>query len=183
MSDVTSLLLAAKNDDPQAMNRLFEVLYDDLRLMARAKLRRSAPMTVLDTTALVHESYLRFLRTGDLRVEDRPHFLAYAARVMRSIVVDLIRSRLADRHGGNALHVTLNTDISDSASVREDEVIMVNDALDELATIDPRLVKVVEMRYFAGMSEDEIAESLGVSVRTVERDWEKARLFLYRALK
>jgi RNA polymerase sigma factor (TIGR02999 family) len=183
MSDVTSLLLAAKNDDPQAMNRLFEVLYDDLRLMARAKLRRSAPMTVLDTTALVHESYLRFLRTGDLRVEDRPHFLAYAARVMRSIVVDLIRSRLADRHGGNALHVTLNTDISDSASVREDEVIMVNDALDELATIDPRLVKVVEMRYFAGMSEVEIAESLGVSVRTVERDWEKARLFLYRALK
>ena len=183
MSDVTSLLLAAKNDDPQAMNRLFEVLYDDLRLMARAKLRRSAPMTVLDTTALVHESYLRFLRTGDLRVEDRPHFLAYAARVMRSIVVDLIRSRLADRHGGNALHVTLNTDISDSASVREDEVIMVNDALDELATIDPRLVKVVEMRYFAGMSEDEIAESLGVSVRTVGRDWEKARLFLYRALK
>ncbi len=183
MSDVTSLLLAAKNDDSQAMNRLFEVLYDDLRLLARAKLRRSAPMTVLDTTALVHESYLRFLRTGDLRVEDRPHFLAYAARVMRSIVVDLIRSRLADRNGGNALHVTLNTEISDSASVREDEVIMVNDALEELGTIDPRLVKVVEMRYFAGMSEDEIAESLGVSVRTVERDWEKARLFLYRALK
>jgi RNA polymerase sigma factor (TIGR02999 family) len=183
MSDVTSLLLAAKNDDSQAMNRLFEVLYDDLRLLAHAKLRRSAPMTVLDTTALVHESYLRFLRTGDLKVEDRPHFLAYAARVMRSIVVDLIRSRLADRHGGDALHVTLNTEIAESASVREDEVILVNDALEELATIDPRLVKVVEMRYFAGMSEDEIAESLGVSVRTVERDWEKARLFLYRALK
>lgn len=183
MSDVTSLLFAARNDDSQAMNRLFEVLYDDLRLLARAKLRRSAPMTVLDTTALVHESYLRFLRTGDLKVEDRPHFLAYAARVMRSIVVDLIRSRLADRHGGAALHVTLNTEIAESASVREDEVILVNDALEELATIDPRLVKVVEMRYFAGMSEDEIAESLGVSVRTVERDWEKARLFLYRALK
>lgn len=183
MSDVTSLLLAAKNDDVQAMNRLFELLYDDLRQLARAKLRRSAPMTVLDTTALVHESYLRFLRTGDLKVEDRPHFLAYAARVMRSIVVDLIRSRLADRRGGDALHVTLNTEIAESASVREDEVILVNDALDELATIDPRLVKVVEMRYFAGMSEEEIAESLGVSVRTVERDWEKARLFLYRALK
>ena len=183
MSDVTSLLLAARNDDSQAMNRLFEVLYDDLRLLARAKLRRSAPMTVLDTTALVHESYLRFLRTGDLKVEDRPHFLAYAARVMRSIVVDLIRSRLADRNGGDALHVTLNTEIAESASVREDEVILVNDALEELATIDPRLVKVVEMRYFAGMSEEEIAESLGVSVRTVERDWEKARLFLYRALK
>jgi len=165
------------------MNRLFELLYDDLRLLARAKLRRSAPMTVLDTTALVHESYLRFLRTGDLKVEDRPHFLAYAARVMRSIVVDLIRSRLADRHGGDQLHVTLNTEIAESASVREDEVILVNDALEELATIDPRLVKVVEMRYFAGMSEDEIAASLGVSVRTVERDWEKARLFLYRALK
>jgi RNA polymerase sigma factor (TIGR02999 family) len=183
MSDVTSLLFAARNDDSQAMNRLFEVLYDDLRLLAHAKLRRSAPMTVLDTTALVHESYLRFLRTGDLQVEDRPHFLAYAARVMRSIVVDLVRSRLADRHGGDALHVTLNTEIAESASVREDEVILVNDALEELATIDSRLVKVVEMRYFAGMSEDEIAESLGVSVRTVERDWEKARLFLYRALK
>ncbi len=183
MSDVTSLLFAARNDDSQAMNRLFEVLYDDLRLLAHAKLRRSAPMTVLDTTALVHESYLRFLRTGDLKVEDRPHFLAYAARVMRSIVVDLIRSRLADRNGGDALHVTLNSEIAESASVREDEVIMVNDALEELATIDPRLVKVVEMRYFAGMSEDEIAQSLGVSIRTVERDWEKARLFLYRALR
>ncbi len=183
MSDVTSLLFAARNDDSQAMNRLFEVLYDDLRLLAHAKLRRSAPMTVLDTTALVHESYLLFLRTGDLKVEDRPHFLAYAARVMRSIVVDLIRSRLADRNGGDALHVTLNSEIAESASVREDEVIMVNDALEELATIDPRLVKVVEMRYFAGMSEDEIAQSLGVSIRTVERDWEKARLFLYRALR
>jgi RNA polymerase sigma factor (TIGR02999 family) len=183
MSEITMLIQAARADDPAALDRLFSALYDDLRQLARSKLRRATPMTSLDTTALVHESYLRFLKAGELKVEDRPHFLAYAARVMRSIVVDIIRQRMADRRGGDAIQVTLNTNIAESVSARDDEVILVNDALEELGKIDPRLVKVVEMRYFAGMREDEIAESLGVSTRTVERDWEKARLFLYRALK
>jgi RNA polymerase sigma factor (TIGR02999 family) len=183
MSEITMLIQAARADDPAALDRLFSALYEDLRQLARAKLRRATPMTSLDTTALVHESYLRFLKAGDLKVEDRPHFLAYAARVMRSIVVDIIRQRMADRRGGDVVQVTLNTNIAESVSTRDDEVILVNDALEELGKIDPRLVKVVEMRYFAGMREDEIAESLGVSTRTVERDWEKARLFLYRALK
>jgi RNA polymerase sigma factor (TIGR02999 family) len=183
MSEITMLIQAARADNPGAMDQLFAALYDDLRQLARAKLRRAAPMTSLDTTALVHESYLRFLKAGELKVEDRPHFLAYAARVMRSIVVDIVRSRMTDRRGGDAVQITLNTHISESVSDCDDEVIRVNDALEELGKIDQRLVQVVEMRYFAGMREDEIADSLGVSTRTVERDWEKARLFLYRALK
>ncbi len=183
VSEITALFQAARSDDPGAMDALFAALYDDLRVLARSKLRRTNAMTSLDTTALVHESYLRFLKAGDLKIEDRPHFLAYAATVMRSIIVDMVRHRMADRRGGDSIQITLNTNIAESVGVRDDEVILVNDALGELAKIDARLVKVVEMRYFAGMSEEQIAESLGVSTRTVERDWEKARLYLYRALK
>jgi RNA polymerase sigma factor (TIGR02999 family) len=183
MADITQLLHDAQSEDPAAMNELFATLYDDLRQLARSKLRRVGPMTALDTTGLVHESYLKFLKAGEVKIEDRPHFLAYASRVMRSIIVDLVRQRLADRHGGGVANVTLNTNIAESVHQRDDEVILVNDALEELGAIDARLVKVVEMRYFAGLSEQEIADTLGLSVRTVERDWEKARLFLHQALK
>lgn len=183
MTNITTLIHSAEGNDPAAMNQLFATLYEDLRQLARSKLRRVGPLTALDTTGLVHESYLKFLKAGDLKIEDRPHFLGYASRVMRSIIVDLVRQRLADRNGGGVANVTLNTSIAESAHKRDDEVILVNDALEELGEIDKRLVKVVEMRYFAGLSEQEIADTLGLSVRTVERDWEKARLFLHRALK
>jgi RNA polymerase sigma factor (TIGR02999 family) len=183
MADITSLLHQAQTNDPKAVDELFAALYDELHRLARAKLSRVAPMTVLDTTVLVHESYLKLLKAGELTIESRPQFLGYASRVMRSIIVDMVRQRQTERNGGGAAHVTLNTNVADSVSDRDDEVIRVNDALEELAAIDLRLVQVVEMRYFAGLSEKEIAEALAVSVRTVERDWEKARLFLHRALK
>jgi RNA polymerase sigma factor (TIGR02999 family) len=182
MADLNTLIQNANAHDAQAMDALFAALYDELHQLARSKLSRVGPMTVLDTTVLVHESYLKLMKAGDLTIESRPQFLGYASRVMRSIIVDMVRQRLTERSGGGAAHVTLNTNIAEGVSDRDDEVIRVNDALEELAAIDKRLVQVVEMRYFAGLSEQEIAEALGLSVRTVERDWEKARLFLHRAL-
>jgi RNA polymerase sigma factor (TIGR02999 family) len=168
--------------DP-ALAQIFELTYRELRDLAHRRLRRASPITVLDTTALVHECYLRLVRLGRLHARDHSHFLAYAARVMRSIVVDTIRSRLAQRRGGGDLHVTLGTDIADGAAANEQQVLRVDEALQELARLDERLVKVVEMRYFAGLTPEEIATTLGVTSRTVRRDWEKARLLLFAALQ
>lgn len=183
MSDVTTLLEAARAGDGPALDQLCSVMYRELHGLAHARLRRSAQITLLDTTSLVHESYLRLLKVGRLNVTDRSHFLAYAARVMRSIIMDFVRQRRAERRGGDQLHVTLSTDIADAVHVAADQVIRIDDALEDLGKVDARLVKVVEMRYFAGMSEQEIAECLGVTDRTVRRDWEKARLLLSAALQ
>lgn len=182
MNDLTTLIRSAQRGEDGAVGRLFELLYDELHRIAHAKIRNANGITLLDTTGLVHESYLKLVKMGQLQVADRPHFLAYAARAMRSIVVDFARRMLAERRGGNALHVTLDT--AAGGSVTDDEqIVRVHDALAELAAIDERLVKVVEMRYFAGLDESEIAQALGVTVRTVERDWEKARLYLFASLK
>jgi RNA polymerase sigma factor (TIGR02999 family) len=133
----------------------------------------------LDTTALVHEAYLRFRSAGYVRISDRPHFLAYAARAMRSIVVDFVRKRGAARRDGDP------SSLPDPSTLPagESEIIRVDKALQELAAVSERLVKVVEMRYFGGMKETEIAVALSVTERTVRRDWEKARLLLARALQ
>ena len=160
---------------------LFAELYPELRQLAHSRLRKNEPITLLDTTSLVHEAYLRVVRAGK-DLTDRSHFRAYVAHVMRSIVVDLVRQRRAERRGGDQERVTLDTGALDPNRPEEDQIIRVNDALDELATVDERLVKVVEMRYFGGMSELEIAEGLGVTERTVRRDWEKARILLASAL-
>jgi RNA polymerase sigma factor (TIGR02999 family) len=165
------------------IDELFASFYDDLRRLAHARLRRSSDLTSLDTTGLVHESYFRFLSAANFVLEDRLGFLSYASRVMRSIVVDLIRQKLTLKNGGNATEITLNTNIVESVCEPENEVLRINEALEELATIDERLALVVEMRYFGGLSEQEIAEALGLSTRTVERDWEKAKLFLQNTLQ
>jgi RNA polymerase sigma factor (TIGR02999 family) len=183
MGDLTTLLDAARLGDDAALDQLCSVMYRELRELAHARLKRSEQITLLDTTSLVHEAYLRLTKVGRLDVSGRAHFLAYAARVMRSIIVDFVRQRRADRRGGEQLHVTLNTDIAESAHAEIDQVIRVNDALLDLEQVDGRLVRVVEMRYFAGMSEQEIAECLGVTERTVRRDWEKARALLSAALQ
>jgi len=183
MSEITLLLRAAGTGDREAADRVIALLYADLRRLARSRLRRSGDITLLDTTALVHESYLRIQHADELDFPDRHHFLAYASRVMRTVVVDLVRADRAERRGGEAVHVTLNTRVGDSAWRHEDEVLRVHEALDELAAIDARLAQVVEMRYFAGLLEAEIAAALGVTERTVQRDWQKARLFLSTVLK
>ncbi|MBX3603827.1 MAG: sigma-70 family RNA polymerase sigma factor [Piscinibacter sp.] len=164
---------------------LFAATYRELRLLARARLRGGGRNTLLDTTALVHESYLRLSRGGELQFPDRPRFLAYASRVMRSVIIDMVRQRQTDRHGGGAVHVTLTGDVADAAGVPADEahIVRVHEALLELARVDERMAQVVEMRYFGGLNDLEIAEALQVTDRTVRRDWEQARLFLAEALK
>jgi RNA polymerase sigma factor (TIGR02999 family) len=183
MTEITTLLRAAAAGDRIAADQAFALLYADLQRLAHSRMRRSGDMTLLDTTALVHESYLRFQAAGDLEFADRQHFLAYAARVMHTVVVDLVRARQADRRGGGAEHVTLNTAIGDAVTRHDDEILRVHDAMSDLASTDQRLANVVEMRYFGGLSELEIAESLGVTERTVQRDWQKARLFLSTVLR
>jgi RNA polymerase sigma factor (TIGR02999 family) len=183
MSDVTQLLGAARRGEDGAVDRLCEILYQDLRKLARARLRPHQRGTLLDTTSLVHESYMRLAKAGEVDVSDRAHFLGYAGRVMRSVIIDFVRAKQAERRGGDNVLVTLNTNIAASIPAAEDDLIRLSDALDELAKIDERMVRVVEMRYFAGLNEQEIASALGITDRTVRRDWEKARLLLHAALK
>ncbi len=176
------LLSAVRRGEAGAVDELFGLLYPDLRQLAHSRLRRSGRFTLLDTTVLVHESYLRLFKAGTLEAGDRGQFMAYAARVMRSVVVDFARSRGAERRGGDAIRVELEEGLAEALDPREREVIRIHEALEELATIDERLVRVVEMRYFAGMTEEQVAEALELSRRSVARDWEKARLFLATAL-
>ena len=183
MGQVTTLLSAIGEGQPDALGDLYALLYPELHRLAHARVRRSGDLTLLDTTSLVHESYLRFERTGAVAFRDRSQFMAYAARVMRSVVVDVVRSRQTARRGGDSGHVELDEDQIGPQDPVGDEILRVHEALEELAAIDPRLVQVVEMRYFAGMTELEVSDALGMAVRTVARDWEKAKLFLHASLR
>jgi RNA polymerase sigma factor (TIGR02999 family) len=183
MKEVSTLLRATTAGVQSAAEQLFELLYGELRAIASAQLHRNDHMGLLSTTTLVHESYLRFANTGELRPEDRTHFLAYASHVMRSIVVDTARRHLADKRGAGQAHVRLSTDLADTVTLSDEQTIRLHEALEDLSALEPRLGKVVEMRYFGGLQEEQIAEALAVSLRTVQRDWEKARLLLGMALK
>ena len=171
-------------DEPTPVDDAFAQAYRELRRMAHARLRDGGRNTVLDTTALVHETYLKLQRgQGAVAFPDRARFLVYAGRAMRSIIIDLVRRRRAVRHGGEVLHVTLTGDLLDAPAAGEDEILRVHEALQEMAGVDPRMAQVVELRYFGGLSDVEIGQALGVTDRTVRRDWEQARLFLAQALK
>lgn len=177
--------LPADGDGREApgVDMLFAETYRELQKLARIRLRDGGRATLLNTTTLVHESYLRLVSAGFLRANDKAHFMSYAASAMRSIIVDVVRKRNAARYGGHAPRVTFDAELANNISVAEHEIIGIHDALDELATLDPRMARIVEMRYFAGMTEGEIAETLGLTDRTVRREWEKARLWLSAALK
>jgi len=181
--DVTTLIAAARAGDRQAASQAFALLYDELRRMARARLRPHQTMTLLDTTSLVHESYLKLVGQEALPVDNRRHFFAYASQVMRSVIVDFARAAAAERRGGDADHLVLDTALGERVAAPEDDVLRVHEALETLAQADPRLARIVEMRYFGGLTEAEVAEALELSERTVRRDWEKARLLLFAALK
>lgn len=183
MAELTQALadLRAGQASPDAVNALFRATYDELKRVAHLRLRgRSA--TALDTTSVVHESYLRFLNASRLDLKDRAHFLAYASKVMRSVIVDMVRRRSAARRGGDETLVTLGTGLKDLLS-RDGEVLQLDDALTALGRVDAQLVQIVEMRFFAGLSVEEVAEALGSSPRTVFRQWEKARLVLLDAMQ
>ena len=184
MSQVTTLLSALAEGKSEVFGELYALLYPELHRLAHSRVRRSGDMTLLDTTSLVHEAYLRFENTGAVAFRDRAQFMAYSARVMRSIVVDTVRKRSSERRGGEAAHIDLaEAEAMEAADPKENEVLRVHDSLEELASIDARLVQVVEMRYFAGMTVTEIASVLNLAERTVARDWEKARLFLHASLR
>jgi RNA polymerase sigma factor (TIGR02999 family) len=155
--------------------------YEDLRRLAKARLRSSGPLTLLDTAGLVSDTYKRLALQHNLQIESRAHFLGYCSRIMRSIVVDLVRERNAGRRGGGERNITLNTALGASLTA-DDEPLRVDDALADLAKLEPRLAQVVEMRYFGGYHEEEVAEALGITARTVQRDWQKARVLLQAML-
>jgi RNA polymerase sigma factor (TIGR02999 family) len=183
---LTDFIRCAQRGDKAALALLFEATYQDLRKVARARLRRRSRDTLLDTTALVHESYLRFAGrwagSACATLEDRRHFLCYVSRTMRSVIVDCARARLSERRGGQAVHITLGAQVENAPALGEIEILKVHEALEHLAHYGERIAQVVEMRYFAGMTESQMAEALGVTERTVRRDWEKAKVLLAEAL-
>lgn len=178
LGEVTRLLQAARAGEPEALERIVPLVYDDLRRLARRQLGREHGERTLDATALVHEAYLKVAGTGALLAADRAHFLAIAARAMRQVLIDHARERKAAKRGGGWERTTL-TDGAWVGEFQADELLALDDAMQEL---DPRQRQVVEYRFFGGMGEHEIAAMLGVSERTVHRDWMKARAWLYHRL-
>jgi RNA polymerase sigma factor (TIGR02999 family) len=182
MNHLTVLLGRMHAGDGEARDALFAAAYKELHRLAHARLRDGGRNTVLDTTSLVHESYLRLVKVGELRAEDRKAFFAYASKVMRSVIVNCANERLSQKRGGDVQSLTLSTELAAGIGNDEESVIKVHEALAVLEQADPRSARVVEMRYFGGYSEQEIAEALGVTERTVRRDWDKARALLLAAL-
>lgn len=181
MTELAETLRSLSRRDNAALDAAFAAYYPELKRIAHARLRGSGLQGSLQTTALVHDSYLR-LAAGKARdFADRLHFLAYASRTLRSIVVDVVRSERALRRGGDLQVVTLDTAAGEGVEPGVD-VEAVNRALEDLATLDEGLARLVEMRFFGGLTEAEIAEALGVSVRTVAREWQKARALLLTLL-
>ena len=179
MGQLTVLLERMHAGDTRARETLFSTAYAELHRLAQARLRsHRGNRPQLDTTSLVHESYLRFLSTRELRPEDRRSFFAYASKVMRSVIVDSVRVQLAKKRGGGWASLTLSTDLVSNLTNDEEMVIRVHEALDVLERTEPRLAQIAQMRYFGGYSSEEIADTLGVTSRTVQREWEKARLIL-----
>jgi len=179
--DVTELLLAHGRGQADAFGQLVPLVYDDLRRVARAQLRRLRVGETLDTTSLVHEAYLRLVDQTRATWNDRGHFLAVSAVAMRQVLIDHARGRTRQKRGGDARREPLDEAMTAVATDAE-RLIEIDLALQKLDTEDPRLVRVVECRYFAGLSEQETAQALGVSLRTAQRDWLKARAWLRQAL-
>jgi RNA polymerase sigma factor (TIGR02999 family) len=181
--DLTVLIRRVRDGDDAARSDLFSTAYADLRQLASSRLRGGGRPQDFNTTALVHESYLRFLRGGELRAADRRAFFAYASQVMRSVIVDQVREQEALRRGGDVRHDTLDSELGLADGQGESEILQVHEALAALAKSEPRLAQVVEMRYFGGYTEIEISSALDLTPRTVRRDWEKARLLLIALMK
>lgn len=170
-------------DADESLDDWMPRVYEDLRAIAHRHLRRETPGHTLNTTALVHESYLSLARSSDLEWESRAHFFAIASRAMRHILVDYARRRSAEKRGGDRVRVTLGDAMATSGEDGTEDLLVLDDALQALADLDERLVRVVECRFFGGMSVPETADALEVSSRTVERDWMRAKAYLSRTLR
>jgi RNA polymerase sigma factor (TIGR02999 family) len=175
--EITELLQAAQSGGESARSSLFEAVYRELKALARSKVSRESTLTLLSPTSLVHESYERLFKYDAKNVENRKLFFGYASKVMRSVIVDYVRERGAEKRGGGAQGVTLVTELA-GERVDHTRVLAVNEAMQQLKEIDQRCHDLVELRYFGGFSVEECAEALGISLATAARDWEKARAFL-----
>ena len=180
--DVTGLLQAWQAGDDGALERLIPLVYDELRRVARARLRAEPAGHILQTTALVHEAYLRLVDINQMSVRSRAHLLALSARLMRQILVDHARRKGARKRGENVTMLALDAVASTPSEPPPVDVLALNEALNELGIFDARLCKIVEVKFFAGLTIAEIAEALGVSTATVERDWTVARAWLHQRL-
>jgi RNA polymerase sigma factor (TIGR02999 family) len=176
-ADVTLLLRAWRDGDRRSQNSLFEAVYAELRMLARSKIARESTLTLLSPTSLIHESFMRLANQGPDNLENRKLFYGYASKVMRSVIVDYVRERDAEKRGGGNAPVTLVTELA-GTRVDETRVLAVHEAMQQLKEIDERCHDLVELRYFGGFSVEECAEHLGISLATAARDWDKARLFL-----
>lgn len=179
--DLSTVLTASRGGDGAALDQAFEAAYDELRRLARRQLRRLRPGQTLTTTGLVHEAFVKLVRSP-VESLDRAHFFALAARAMRQILIDCARQRRASKRGGDRRPTTLDGDAIPVEAVAE-ELLGIDRALTRLETLDERLARMVEWRFFGGMTEEEVAAAMGVTARTVRRDWQKARAFLYRELQ
>lgn len=181
-SEVTQLLIQVSEGEQQAYDRLFPLVYEELKRIARIQLNREYGNPTLSKTELVHEVYLKLIDQTRIEWEDRTHFYAIAARSMRQILVDHARKKKAQKRGGNKTHITLE---EDEINIREhaEQIVALDELLDQLLELDERMAKIVELRFFGGMSIEETAGLLDISTSTVDRDWQKARGWLYQRLR
>lgn len=181
-SSVGSLMRAAEQGEGSAAEALFSKLYSELHSLARRELARRGAAASLGVTTLLHEAYLDMAARNGASFPDRPRFMAYAAKVMRGLIIDHARSRRAQKRGG-LFEITAIGAADDKEAVDGHELTQIGEALDELAKSEPALAEIVDMKFFCGFSFDEIAVMRGVSERTVQRMWEKARIYLHRTIR
>jgi RNA polymerase sigma factor (TIGR02999 family) len=179
---ISSLIASADGGDASAADALFAALYSELHRMAQRQLARSGSDLTLGTTTLLHEAYLDMAGRESAVFLDRGRFMAYAARVMRTLVIDYVRNRKARKRGGGLEFTTLDAEVADPAAEAA-ELARVGEAVDALANVDPLLAQVVDLKFFCGFSFAEIGAMRGLSERTVQRHWEKARLYLHDAIQ
>lgn len=182
LSRTTQLVLASRAGDRSSFDGLFALVYDDLRRAAHQRLLRHRAGQTLSTTALVHEAYLRLVDESRVQWADRAHFLALASRAMRFVLIDYVRERTAGKRGGGAEAVPLDA-VQLAAEERAVDLLVLDDALQQLSGYSPRLAELVEYRFFGGLTYEEIAEATGLSVPTVKRDWVRARAWLFQAMQ
>jgi RNA polymerase sigma factor (TIGR02999 family) len=180
-NEITGLLHACANGEREAFDRLIPLVYDDLRAIAHNRLSRERPDHTLNTTGIVHEAYLKLVPQATATWRDRAHFFAVSSKVIRSLLIDHARERKAAKRGGGAIHLPIVDDLQ-GEEPRTVDLVALDDALAKLGGMDARLERVVECRFFGGLSMQETAEALGTSLRTAEREWRRARAYLYQAL-
>jgi RNA polymerase sigma-70 factor, ECF subfamily len=179
--EVTQLLIAWSNGEEDALEKLVPLIYDELRRIARRYMKREPAGHTLQTTALVNEAYLRLIEQKGMKWRNRAHFFAISAQLMRRILVSMARARHANKRGGEARQVSLDEALVISEE-RAAELVALDEAMNELAALDPRRSRVVELRYFGGLSVEETAGVLNISPETVMRDWKRAKAWLYTVL-